>query len=153
MTLAAREAWGAVYSALSADRPGLVGALTARGEAHVMRLAALYALLDGQAEIDHVHLASALALWEFAEASTRLIFGDATGDPVADTIVRAVRTSGELTDTQLSDLFGRHISAARLGRAKAALVAAGLIHSEAIETDGRPRMTWKPGAKKAKEAK
>jgi len=153
MTGAAREAWRAVYSTLSADRPGLVGALTARGEAHVMRLSALYAILDGRAEIDHVHLAAALALWEFAEASSRLIFGDATGDQVADTILRAVRSNGELSDSQLSDIFGRHVSAARLGRAKASLVSAGLIHAEEIQTGGRPRMTWKPGAKKAKEAK
>lgn len=153
MTDAAREAWAAVYHDLSADRSGLFGALTARGEAYVMRLAGLYALLDGLAEIDRVHLTAALALWEYAEHSARQIFGDATGDPIADTILRAIRASGELSDSQLSDLLGRHVSAARLGRAKAALVAGGLIHPEAIGTGGRPRTVWRVGAKNASEAK
>jgi hypothetical protein len=153
LTDEAREDWAAIYHDLSADRLGLAGALLARGEAQVMRLAALYALLDGQAEIDRVHLTSALALWEFAEASTRLIFGDATGDPIADTILRAVQASGELSDSQISNLFGRHVSAGRLDRAKTTLVTAGMIHYETIETGGRPCVTWRSGAKKAKEAK
>src|SRR5207248_589532 len=58
----AKEAWQAVYHDLSADRPGLAGTLMARGEAQLMRLAALYSLLDRSATIDRVHLKAALAL-------------------------------------------------------------------------------------------
>ena len=144
----ARAKWPDVYHELSADRPGLAGALLARAEAQVMRLAALYAILDGQEAIDVPHLEAACALWEFAEASTQSIFGDSTGDPVADTILRAVQTSGELTDTQLTDLFGRNVSAARLDRAKTSLLASGLIWCEAVPTTGRPRSIWRPGTKK-----
>jgi len=46
-TDAAAKKWVSVYSALSAPQPGLLGAATARGEAQVVRLALLYALLDG----------------------------------------------------------------------------------------------------------
>lgn len=148
MTDSARDGWRAVYHALSADRPGLAGALLARAEAHVMRLSALYAILDGQNAIDLVHLKAALALWEFAEASTRLIFGDSTGDPAADAILRGVRTSGELSNSQMSDLFGRNVSGGRLERAKSSLSAAGLIHCDVIETEGRPRKVWRAGTKK-----
>jgi len=42
----ARELWHAVYGELSEGKVGLLGAMTARAEAHVMRLAMLYALLD-----------------------------------------------------------------------------------------------------------
>lgn len=148
MTDSARAGWKALYHDLSADRPGLAGALLGRAEAHAMRLSALYAVLDGQNAIDLVHLRAALALWEYAETSTRLVFGDSTGDPVADTILRAVRTSGELSDSQISDLFGRNVSASRLERAKTTLLAAGLIHSGMTQTDGRPKKTWRPGTKK-----
>ena len=143
----AREGWRMIYSALSADRPGLAGALLARGEAHVMRLAGLYALLDEKVEIDLVHLQAASALWQFAEASTLMIFGDSTGDPVADTILRAIRTTGGLSDSQISDLFSRNVSGGRLERAKAVLATAGLIHCETVKTDGRSRNTWRPGTK------
>lgn len=148
-TEAAREAWREVYSDLSADRPGLAGALLGRAEAQVMRLSALYAVLDRQAEIDLIHLKAGLALWQYAEASTRLIFGDSLGDPIADTILRALQASGELSDSQVSDLFGRHLPAAKLERGKTALMAAGLAHCVSIETGGRPRIVWRPGAKKA----
>ncbi len=90
LTDLAREAWKAVYHDLSGDRPGMAGALLARGEAHVMRLSALYAVLDGQAAIDLVHLRAGLSLWQYAEESTRLIFGDTLGNPIADTILRAL---------------------------------------------------------------
>jgi len=145
----AREGWKAVYHDLSADHPGLARALLGRAEAQVMRLAALYAVLDGQSVMALVHLQAALALWDYAEASTRLIFGDSTGDPKADMILRAVRASGELSDSQVSDLFGRHMTAAKLDRAKDSLLAANLIHCETVETSGRPRVVWRPGEKKA----
>lgn len=149
LTDLAREAWKAVYHDLSADRPGMAGALLARGEAQVMRLSALYASLDGNPSIDLVHLKAGLALWQYAEESTRLIFGDSLGSPMADTILRALRTSGELTDSQVSELFGRHLSSAKLEQAKTALVTAGLAHCVTAETGGRPRTVWRMGAKKA----
>jgi hypothetical protein len=96
-----------------------------------------------------VHLRAALGLWHYAEDSTRMIFGDSTGDPIADTILRGVRTAGELSDADISNLFRRHIAASKLEQAKATLLAGGLIHCETVRTDGRPRRVWKLGAKKA----
>ena len=101
LTLAtgARDVWAALYHALSQERPGIAGDLLGRAEAQVRRLARLYAVLDGQAVIESVHLKAACALWSYAEASTRYIFGDNTGDPHADTILRAVQAQGSLDDT------------------------------------------------------
>jgi hypothetical protein len=144
-----RDAWAEIYHDLSADRPGMAGSLLGRAEAQVMRLAALYACLDGQATIDLVHLRAALAVWQHAEDSTRMIFGDSLGDPVADTMLRALRASGDLTDSQLSNLFDRHVSVTRLDRAKQGLLQAGLAHCVMVETAGRPRIVWSAGAKKA----
>lgn len=154
LTTPARNAWESIYSDLSADRPGLAGALLGRAEAQVMRLAALYALLDGQSLLDVPHLEAACALWGYIEASTVLVFGDSTGDAVSDTILRGVREAEDgLNDTQINSLFHRHQSALRLERAKTTLQTAGLIHPLTVETSGRPQRLWKAGAKKAKEAK
>ncbi|MDI3462106.1 MAG: hypothetical protein OJF50_000927 [Nitrospira sp.] len=145
----ARDLWVETYHDLSADRPGMAGALLGRAEAQVMRLAGLYAVLDGQSVIDFVHLNAALSLWKYAEASTRMIFEDSLGDPTADTMLRVIRTKGEQTESELSDLFKRHKTAAELERGKRVLEQAGLAHCVTIETEGRPRIMWRPGAKKA----
>jgi hypothetical protein len=122
--------------------------LLGRAEAQTLRLAALYAILDRQSRIDFVHLKAALAVWQFAEHSTRMIFGESLGDVVADAILRALRVSGEMSDSQISDLFGRNLPAAKLERAKTALLTAGLAHCLSVETAGRPRILWRPGTKK-----
>jgi hypothetical protein len=44
----ARAMWWDLYPTLSAGRPGLLGAICGRAEAHVVRLALLYALIDHQ---------------------------------------------------------------------------------------------------------
>lgn len=144
----ARDLWKHSYHDLSADRPGMAGALLGRAEAQVM-LSGLYAVLEGQSVIDLVHLQAAFALWQYAETSTRLIFGDSLGDSDADAMLRGIRVNGEQTDSQLSDLFKRHRSAAELERAKGVLIQGGLAHCVTIETDGRPRTVWRAGAKKA----
>jgi hypothetical protein len=144
----AREAWRRVYGDLSDDRPGLAGSLLGRAEAQVMRLAALYAILDHQSAVDLVHLEAALALWQYAERSTQLVFGDSLGDADADVIVKALE-AGDLSDSDLSNLFGRHRSAARLEQVKAILLRTQRAHRETIGTGGRPRIVWRLGAKKA----
>jgi hypothetical protein len=113
-----------------------------------MRLAALYALQDGVSVIDSIHLRPACALWQYAEASTRYIFGDNTGDHYADTILRALSAQGDMADTAISALFGRNASANRLGQAKDALVTAGLAHSVNVSSGGRDRVIWSLGTKK-----
>jgi uncharacterized protein DUF3987 len=58
----ARELWWHTYPRLTQPTDGLLGQLTARAEAHVIRLALLYALLEGQKTIQPEHLHPALAL-------------------------------------------------------------------------------------------
>jgi hypothetical protein len=113
----ANRMWEAVYPELTRERPGMLGAITARAEAQVLRLSLVYALIDGAMAIQRPHLEAALALWQYSEDSAAYIFGDAIGDPVADTILRALRASGAMTQTQLSDLCGRNHNASRLQQA------------------------------------
>jgi hypothetical protein len=143
-TEAAWEIWETVYPELSADRPGLLGAVLGRAEAQVLRLALVYALLDKQAFIDASHLLAALACWGYAEASARFVFGDALGDPVADEILRALRERPEgMTRTELIHHFGRHLSSDQLGRALAVLARGNFARATREQTPGRPVEGWK----------
>jgi hypothetical protein len=115
----------------------------ARAEAHVLRLSLVYALLDGSATVGVEHLAAATELWAYAERSVLHIFGDATGDPVADVILRELRANGELTRTQISELFGRNESSARIASALALLLTVGRATATTRSTGGRPAQMWR----------
>ena len=110
MTADARTVWAKVYPVLSAGSDGLHGAVTARAEAQVVRLALVYALLDGAEHIDTPHLLAALAVWQYCDATARYVFGASTGDRIADEIMRRLQLAGDggLTRTEIRDLFGRH---------------------------------------------
>ncbi len=139
----ARAIWYEVYPELSEGKPGLFGALTARADPQVMRLSTLYALLDLSSTVRKEHLRAALAVWEYCEASVRCIFGDALGDPTADTILRALRERPTgVTRTQISDLFGQHKQGEQIARALMILAERGLARQERVGTGGRTAEVW-----------
>jgi len=142
----ARELWRKVYPSLSEGKPGLAGALIARGEAQTMRLACLYALLDKSAVIKTQHLMAALALWENCDNSVRFIFGDSLGDEVADQILAALRHRREgMTRTEVRDLFDRNLPAGRIAKALGMLERYGLASCRTVQTGGRPAEKWLAG--------
>ena len=135
--------WRTVYAELSEGRPGLLGAVISRAEAQTMRLAMLYALLDGSSSIAASHLQAALAVWEYCEASARCIFGRALGDPVAGRILGALRSTPEgLRRTELSDLFGRNKNQASIDGALSLLATMGVAKCVREESGGRPGERW-----------
>jgi hypothetical protein len=136
--------WHHVYPDLSRDVPGMLGAVLARAEAQTMRLACLYALLGQSAVVQSQHLEAALALWRYCEDSARFIFGDTLGDPVADTILPALRQAANgLTRTEISGLFGRNTSASHISRALALLQEAALARCQMDTAEaGRPAERW-----------
>lgn len=140
----ARSLWYAVYHDLSEGGPGLAGAVTSRAEAQTMRLALLYALLDGADCIRREHLTAALALWEYVEASARYVFGDSLGDPIADDILRALKNAPDgLSRNDLRELFQRHQSSERVGQALALLLRHSRARMETLaDTGGRPAERW-----------
>lgn len=139
----ARRLWEDVYPKLSEGRPGLLGAITGRAEAQTVRLALIYALLDGSKEIGQQHLEAALALWAYCDASARYIFGDLLGDKIADEILRALRIAGAngMTRRDLYDLFQRNRSAAEISKALALLLAAGKARFTRTQAKRGPWMT------------
>jgi hypothetical protein len=141
---AARAAWHAVYAELSEGRPGLAGSMLARSEAQVRRLACVYALLDQSDTVRIEHLRAALALWEYAEASVRYVFGDSTGDHVADEILQALRANPDgLTRNDIRDMVvGHHVSGNRVLLALSVLLNHRLARPEKKATGGRPVERW-----------
>ena len=139
----ARALWREVYGQLSEGRPGLAGALLARAEAHVLRLAMIYALMDRSAVIGAAHLLAALALWDYAERSVYFVFGDDLGDPFADELLRLLRSCPTgLTRNEIMNYLGRHQSSERIGRALGLLLQHHLVRCERQDTGGRPAERW-----------
>jgi hypothetical protein len=140
--------WSELYADLAVEdeHEGLAGALCARAEAHVTRFALLYALLDRSKLISLGHLMAAEALWRYCEASVRYIFGDATGDPVAEALLAATLEAGDdgLSGREQHALFGRHLTARRLAVARQSLAQRGLITETVDGTGGRARTVLKP---------
>jgi hypothetical protein len=140
----ARELWASVYPSLSNGIPGLVGAATGRAEAQVLRLAALYAVLDRNEQVRSEHLQAALGVWNYCLASAQHIFGGVISQSVGDRIGEALNVAGTngMTRTQIRDHFGRHESSQQINLALAQLASAGCISSRKEKTDGRSRTVW-----------
>ena len=139
----ARRLWRDSYPQLTQPADGLPGHLTARAEAHTIRLALLYALIDGQTRIYEQHLQAALALWDYTARSAAWTLGPSTGDPIAEQIHTALlRSPGGLTRTQIRDLCQRNLPAGRVDHALAALAAAGRASRQRTLTGGRPAELW-----------
>jgi hypothetical protein len=144
-TPAAQDAWAKAYPGLSADAPGLYGVVTARAEAHALRLALVYALMDRAARIEANHLAAALAVVQYCLDSARYLFGTATGNPLADRIWRALAAadSAGLDRTDLHGVLGRNSTAAAIAGALDELERAGRVIRGERTTGGRTAEVWR----------
>jgi len=139
----ARERWIDAYRQLAEPQAGIAGQISARAEAHTIRLALTYALLENARHIELAHLDAALALWDYAGRSAAWALERTTGDPLAQQIHAALRHSPDgLTRTQLRDLVHRNASTAELDRALTALAHDGKATSQRVLTAGRPAELW-----------
>lgn len=148
----AEALWSKVYPKLEQEIPGLSGSILARGAAQVLRLSLLYCLSDHEeAELAHPairepHLLAALGVWDYCKASVQYIFGDAIGDPVADRLLRLLKT-GPQTGNDLYEAMGKHGGDRdQKERALELLSRLGLAHTIKIPTPGRSIEEWHYGA-------
>ena len=143
----AKSVWATAYGVLTGGKPGLLGSITSRAGAQVVRLSLLFALLDSSPVIRAEHLTAGLAVWKYCEASAQCAFGSKLGDPTADTVLASLRSSTGLSRTDISNLLGRHQSKSEISRALGVLVQCGLARSEQIGTEGKSVEIWSVLAK------
>jgi hypothetical protein len=104
--------WADLYGRMADDEPGgIVGELTARDSAHVLRLAVAYCLTDRSRKIGVEHLQAAWAMWSYCRASVRHIFGDTSGDPNYTKLLQAVREAPDqrIDGTRVYDILSGHV--------------------------------------------
>jgi hypothetical protein len=149
---AARELWQDCYPALSQLHPGLRGAATSRAEAQVLRLSAIYAALDSSSVVGLPHLQAALAVWDYCSTSASLLFGNSTGDPIADRICEALDQAPKgLSRNQIRELFHGHVNCDRIDAALQQLVLLGAAGCHSQQTAGRPATLWSAAAVEGQE--
>jgi hypothetical protein len=138
----ARELWRTLYAELAEGESGLVGAVTSRAEAQIVRLSVLYALLDKSDVIRVEHLKAAAALWDYAAQSARYIFGSSAGTSLGDRVLKVLRDRGELPTTEIHRLLGNHVRADHLKTTLVDLQQAGRAGFRQVPTGGRPAELW-----------
>lgn len=137
----AAATWKRIYPDLTRERPGLLGKLLARSEAHTARLSRIYALLDRKAHAGVEHLNAALAFVDYATESTAIIFAGRTGNDLADKIRMEMLPGQTLTIGELQQtIFNNHAPAGRLHDALTLLKDLGEIRTGSEPTGGRPRL-------------
>jgi DNA replicative helicase MCM subunit Mcm2 (Cdc46/Mcm family) len=138
-----RPLWASIYPELSEGKPGIIGAITARAEAQVTRLACIFALLDCSAVIKVSHLKAALEVWSYAEASVQYIFQNTMNDPLANKILEALAVKPHgMTRTEINNLLGGNYRTTRITEVLNELRGAGLADKKTSETGGRPSERW-----------
>ena len=140
----ARELWHHTYRKLATEpHDAIVAQITARAEAHVIRLALIYALTDGQHQISAPHLTAALALQDYAARSAAWALTGATGQPLAEQIHAVLRHhAGGLTRSQISQTLNHNQPTGQIDHALHALHATGRATTAQIPTGGRPAQLW-----------
>jgi hypothetical protein len=141
----ARDLWVQIYTELSQDVPGFIGALTARAEPQVLRLALIYALLDSSKVIKVEHLNVARAFWAYAEASVKYIFSERSGSPLEVKISEFLKAAPDgLTRTELSEALGRHERSKDIEAVLETLESEGKLERRLESTSGRSKqiLVW-----------
>jgi hypothetical protein len=120
--------------------PGLIGDLTARSRPQTLRLALIYAAADGNPLITPDHIRAAAAVWQFSDASVRVIFDTQTGDPLADRLLILISTAGDdgLSLSEQRSKLGHNHPAGDLQYAGDLLVALGVAERDKRKSAGRP---------------
>ena len=149
LSAAAGDRWEQEYRRLAVvdDASPVIRALLERGAPYVLRLAMLFALLDGLPAIQEQHLDAALAVWHYAADSWRFIYADdAARSPLAAKLLAALDDAGAggLSRGAIREEVVRSndVSAQQIDGALAELASSGLAVMDKRATAGRPQERW-----------
>ncbi|MBY0549751.1 MAG: DUF3987 domain-containing protein [Candidatus Obscuribacterales bacterium] len=143
----AEELWCDIYPELTSERGGIVGVITARAEAHVLRLAAVYAILDQKRTISTEHLRSATSAWQYCLDSARYIFrstSDVEGE-AQQQILEALNKRTMISQSEMHQIFNNHLGGQKINAALAALEGRGAItrlETPPSANGGRKKVSW-----------
>jgi hypothetical protein len=150
---AAWDSWYIDYRKQKLTFPVAFSELVGRAEAHVKRLAAIYAVLDGRKAIDEIHLNAAWAFWRYCSDSIQWAFPADENQIIvpahepfaakrANKILDALRAHPEgLRRTEIyRDVFGCNLAQDKIQEALQMLLEARAI-SERPEGNGFSRVT------------
>ncbi len=155
LTPRAKDAWGDWYRKRRSQRRDIKGQLTSmelssRCEAHVKRLALLFAILDNRRTMDLVHLNAAWAIWRYCSDSITWAFPDTNENRFVelprvvqnrvDRLLAALRAHPEgMTRTQISNVFQGNTERSEIEEALKILRQSGLavpVHPS------KPKSPW-----------
>lgn len=118
---------------------------TRRSAPYTLRIAALYAAIDGRSLIEADELDAAAKLVAYSVASAKYVLDRQARDPRADRIRRALDSAGAtgMTRSAISALFSRNLTAAALDELLEALTASGEYEAFQQPTRGRPAQSYR----------
>ncbi len=144
-TEAAGKYWDSLYRHYAANElQGMLGSLTARTEPMIVRIAMIFAFYDGVEKIDEAHLIAANHVWKYAEDSWRFVYGDSLGDPIADELLKFLRSSKkERTKTAIINHFDNNKTAEEINKAIKILFEARLIEIKEVQDNGPKKFLYR----------
>lgn len=151
-------AWDLAYESFGSDAPSpTLRDMEARGDMHCLRIAMLFAILDGTAIIGRPHLNAALAVWAYCRDSARHLFGpngsveesremttqqrDAKKfEDDLSSLDEALRLAGQLSGTDQRSVFSGNRTSAYVGRLRKELISRGqAVEQVEPPSVGRPK--------------
>jgi hypothetical protein len=101
-----KAAWRDFYHSIRfPGNGGVLGSIIARCDAHTLRLAMLYAVLDRTTLMTPDHLAAAIAFWQYCHRSAAWALGQQTGNRMADRILWALQHEPQgMTRTDIQEV-------------------------------------------------
>ncbi|MEV0994812.1 hypothetical protein [Nonomuraea sp. NPDC050202] len=118
---------------------------TRRSAPYCLRIAGLYAALEGRDHMSADHLTAAAALIRYSIASAVFVLDKSMRDPKLDRLRRHLDQAGDtgLTRSEISALFSRNVPKHALDEMLASLIASGQYAKTSTSTGGRPAVRYR----------
>ena len=157
----ANALWESVYAEPVESHSGTYGRVIERARPQVMRLALIYALMDGSSVIERVHLEAGLAVWDYCKASAKAIFSRFNSQihstihepealPLAARLLEVIKRTSGIKRSELTRAF-RSEDADSIQGALDWLEENGKAHSQVEEGKGRFAECWFVGGKEGRK--
>jgi hypothetical protein len=143
-TRPAMDLWEEQYPLLTAPRPGALGGVVNRAEAHALRWSVLTALFNRESEIGLDHLKAGLEVSAFSERSARFILGDRLEDADEAAVLAYLKCKPDgATRAEIRrGVFNDNKTAQHVRTKLAALLQTGLVRSEPDPSGAKTQDRW-----------